>query len=382
MTKKTTRTEEYNGGQPTLFLVLELGWTEWKLGFSTGLGQRVRSRRMPARDCDRLSAEIVEAKRRFTLPQTVRVVSCYEAGRDGFWLHRFLVHCGVENCVVDSSSIEVNRRARRAKTDALDVDGLMKLLIRHHLGEKRVWSVVRVPSIRDEDARHLHREMQTVQKECTRTVNRIRGLLANQGIGLPTRFQLTEASLREMKLWDGAPLPLGLRARLQRESELLLFLRDRLKELIAERRRILADGKEAGAEKARRLMSLKAIGPASAYVLSREVFGWRHFRNRRQVGAFIGLTPTPYQSGSSSREQGITKAGPRQVRGLAIELAWIWLRYQPTSALAQWYEKRFAAAGPRMRRVGIVAVARRLVIDLWRFVEFGVVPEGAELKTA
>lgn len=382
MTKKTTRAEEYSGEQRTLFLVLELGWTEWKLGFSTGLGQKVRSRRMPARDCDRLTAEILEAKRRFAVSQSARVVSCYEAGRDGFWLHRFLAHRGVENCVVDSSSIEVNRRARRAKTDALDVDGLMKLLIRHHLGEKRVWSVVRVPSIRDEDARHLHREMQTVQKECTRTVNRIRGLLANQGIGLPPRFQLTEASLRELKLWDGAPLPSGLRARLQRESELLVFLRRRLKELTTERRRILTDGKEAGAEKARRLMSLKAIGPAIAYVLGREVFGWRHFRNRRQVGAFLGLTPTPYKSGSSSREQGISKAGPRQVRGLAIELAWMWLRYQPTSGLAQWYERRFAAAGPRMRRVGIVALARRLVIDLWRYVEFGVVPEGAELKTA
>ena len=169
---------------------------------------------------------------------------------------------------------------------------------------------------------------------------------------------------------------------MERESELLAFLTARFKDLEAERRRLLSDGREAGIEKARRLMTLKAIGPVSAYVLGREVFGWRQFANRRQVGAFLGLTPTPYQSGSSSREQGITKAGPRQIRGLAIELAWIWLRHQSGSALAQWYEKRFAAAGPRMRRVGIVALARRLMIDLWRYVEFGVIPEGAELKTA
>jgi transposase len=337
---------------------------------------------MPARDCGRLELEISEAKRRFDLSADTPVVSCYEAGRDGFWLHRFLSQAGVDNVVVDSSSIEVNRRARRAKTDALDLDGLMKLLIRHHLGEKKVWSVVRVPTIREEDARQLHREIRTVQKERTRTTNRIRGLLANQGIGLPPRFHLTEDTLRDLRLWDGAPLPPGLRARLTREGELLAFLRSRLKQLEAERRRALMDGREAGVEKARRLMRLKSIGPVSAYVLGREVFGWREFRNRRQVGAFVGLTPTPYQSGSSSREQGITKAGPRQVRALAIELAWIWLRHQPTSALAAWYEHRFANGGPRMRRVGIVALARRLMIDLWRYVEFGVIPEGAELKAA
>ena len=185
MTKKTTRDEEYSVEHSTLFLVLELGWTEWMLGFSTGFGQKVRRRRISARDYGRLSSEIVEARRRFGLRLDARVVSCYEAGRDGFWLHRFLVQQGVHNVVVDSSSIEVNRRARRAKTDALDIDGLMKLLIRHELGEKKVWSVVRIPTIREEDARHLNREMRTLQKERTRTTNRIRGLLANQGLDFP-----------------------------------------------------------------------------------------------------------------------------------------------------------------------------------------------------
>src|SRR5262245_49638052 len=188
MTKKPTRTGEYNADRRTLFLVFELGWTEWKLGFSTGMGQRPRRRRIAARDCGEVEWEIAEAKHRFGLPSDVRVVSCYEAGRDGFWLHRFLTQAGIHNLVVDSSSIEVNRRARRAKTDTLDIDGLMKLLIRHDLGEKKVWSVVRVPTVREEDARQLHREMRSLQKERTRTTNRIRGLLANQGIRLPGRF--------------------------------------------------------------------------------------------------------------------------------------------------------------------------------------------------
>ncbi len=382
MTKETTRAEEYLADRRTLFVVFEVGWTEWKLGFSTGMGQRPRRRRIAARDCGEVQWEIAEAKRRFGLPPDVRVMSCFEAGRDGFWLHRFLTQAGIHNLVVDSASIEVNRRARRAKTDALDIDGLMKLLIRHDLGEKKVWSVVRVPTVREEDARQLHREMRSLQKERTRTTNRIRGLLANQGIRLPGRVDLSEEELRGLKLWDGAPLPSGLRARLGRERELLTFLRRQMLVLEAERRRVLSEGRETGVEKARRLMSLRGIGTSGGFVLAREVFGWRQFSNRRQVGAFIGLAPTPYKSGDMSREQGISKAGPRQVRGLAIELAWIWLRYQPRSALAKWYEERFAGGGPRMRRVGIVAVARRLMIDLWRFVEFGVIPEGADLKEA
>lgn len=174
------------------------------------------------------------------------MVSCYEAGRDGFWLHRFLTQAGIHNLVVDSSSIEVNRRARRTKTDALDIDGLMKLLIRHDLGEKKVWSVVRVPTVREEDARQLHREMRSLQKERTRTTNRIRGLLANQGIRLPGRITLSEEEFRGLKLWDGAPLPSGLRARLGRERELLVFLRRQLLVLEAERRRVLSEERGAG----------------------------------------------------------------------------------------------------------------------------------------
>jgi transposase len=382
MTKATTRTEKYTNNETVLFLAFELGAKEWKLGFSTGLGQKARRRGIRAGDLQKLEKEIAAAKKRFGLRVETAVRSCYEAGRDGFWLHRYLSQAGIENVIVDSSSIEVNRRARRAKSDQLDVEKLLLMLIRYHLGDRRVWNVVHVPTVEEEDRRLLHREIRTLKKEKTRAINRIRGLLATQGIRLKSPLKPNEEVLDRIRLWDGSPLPAGLKSRVQREWEQVEFVEGRIRTLESQRRAVLREGREVDVAKIRQLEQLRAIGRQGAWVLVREFFGWRKFKNRREVGALAGLVPSPYQSGESHREQGISKAGNRHVRGVAVELAWAWLRYQPQSRLTRWYRRRFEKGGPRARKVGIVAVARRLLIELWRYLETGVLPEGAKLKAS
>jgi transposase len=325
--------------------------------------------------------EVAQAKRRFGLPETAPVVSCYEAGREGFWLHRFLQAHGITNSVVDSSSIEVNRRKRRAKSDGLDVRKLLTMLMRSHQGERGVWRVVHVPSIEAEDQRHLHRDLETVKQERTSTTARIKGLLSSQGIRLTSVNKLPE-QLDALRLWDGSPIPSGLRQRLLRVYAHYLFLSEQIAALEAERRALLQSAQDANIEKVRQLMQLKGIGINGAWLLIMEFFGWRALKTRREVGGLAGLTPTPYQSGASAREQGITKAGNRHVRWMSTELAWSWVRYQPESALSCWFRERFGSGGKRLRRIGIVAVARKLLIALWRFLESGVLPEGAVLKEA
>jgi transposase len=377
---RATRTREYTEKtSQVLYLAFELGVDEWKLGFSTDLGTKPRVRVMPARDLKRLAGEIAAAKQWFGMSATAAVRSCYEAGRDGFWLHRHLTSIGIDNRVVDSSSIEVNRRQRRAKSDRLDVRKLLTMLVRYHVGETNVWSIVRVPTVEEEDRRQLHRELRTLKKERARVTNRIQGLLANQGLRLPKSRDLG-ALLEGMRLWDGAPLPAGLRTRLEREWEHAQFLHGKIVELERERRRAITHGRGQAIEKVRQLLRLRAIGPSGAWVYVNEFFGWRQFRNRKEVGAAAGLVPTPYQSGDESREQGISKAGSRHIRAVAIEMAWCWLRYQPRSRLSGWYQERFGRGGPHARKIGIVALARKLLIELWRFLEHGVIPEGAVLK--
>ena len=380
MSKPTTRSKKYINNETVLFLAFELGAKEWKLGFSTGLGQPARQRGIRAGELGKLQQEIAAAKKRFGLGGETAVRSCYEAGRDGFWLHRYLEQAGIKNVIVDSSSIEVNRRARRAKTDRLDAAKLLQMLIRYHLGDERVWRVVRVPTREEEDRRLLHREIRTLKKEKTRAINRIKGLLATQGIRLKSPWKPIEEELERMRLWDGTSLPAGLKSRVRREWEQVQFWEGRLRTLESERRAVLRAGQEVDVEKIRQLEQLRAIGRQGAWVLVREFFGWRKFKNRREVGALAGLTPSPYQSGESHQEQGISKAGNRHVRAVAVELAWAWLRYQPHSRLTRWYRRRFEKGGPRARKVGIVAVARRLLIELWRYLETGVLPEGAEFK--
>jgi transposase len=379
METATTRGANYTTNSQVLYLAFELSNNKWKLGFTIGLGQRPRERVVAARDLPRVLEEISAAKQRFKLPEATRVVSCYEAGRDGFWLHRALVAAGVESLVVDSSSIEVNRRARRAKTDRLDLGKLVTMLIRYHSGETKVWSVVQVPEVKDEDQRQLHRELADLKTERTRETNRIKGLLIGQGISLATRGQ-AKIDLDAVRLWDQSPLPEGIRGRIQRAQERVEFLSRQIRELETQRDQELENLTCAGMKQVRQLMGLKGIGPATARVLVMEFFGWRRFRNRRQVGALSGLAPSPYQSGDSAREQGISKSGNRRVRARAIEMAWLWVRYQPGSALSQWFEKRFGPGGSRLRRIGIVALARKLLVGLWRYIETGAVPDGATQK--
>jgi transposase len=379
----TTATHNQHDTTPerVLFMAFELSEKTWKLGFTTGHGQKPRERMVAARHQARLLQEVADAKKRFGLPETAPVVSCYEAGRESFWLHRFLQSQGITNHVVDSSSIEVNRRKRRAKSDALDVRKLVSMLMRYAHGEREVWRVVHVPSVEAEDGRHLHRDLETLKRERASTTTRIKGLLSSQGIRLTSLSKFPE-QLDALRLWDGSPIPRGLRRRLLRVYAHHQFLSQQIAEVEAERRALLQSSQDASIEKVRQLMQLKGIGINGSWSLVMEFFAWREFKNRREVGGLAGLTPTPYQSGESAREQGITKSGNRHVRWMTAELAWSWLRYQPESALSCWFRERFGGGGKRLRRIGIVAVARKLLIALWRFLKTGVLPEGAVLKGA
>jgi len=350
-------------------LALELGEASWKLGFSSAFGQAPLVRDIGSRNRKALLAQIAWAKKQLGLPANGRVVSCYEAGREGFWLHRFLVAEGVENLIVDSSSIEVPQKRRRAKTDRLDLAGLCDLLARHLAGSaKRVWSIVRVPSEGEEDRRHLHRELKTSKQDRTRVSNRIKSLLANNGLTIASWKDVGE-QLRKLSLWDGRPLPAALRSRLARYASDYRYYSDRIRLLEAERRDMLSQElRQPGTQgvavaKAAQLYSLRGVGINTAWLYSMEFFSWRTFRNTKEVGSLAGLTPTPRDSGKRYREQGIGKDGSRHIRGSAIELAWGWLRFQPESELSQWYQRRFGSGSKRIRKIGIVALARKEAVD-------------------
>lgn len=375
------RKEQSTTVEVRLHMAFELGWHEWKLAFTTGHGQAPRLRTIRARDLAALEREIAKAKTRFRLPAEAAVVSCYEAGRDGFWLHRCLQAAGVGNVVVDSSSIEVNRRRRRAKSDRLDASKLLTMLLRYHAGETKVWSVVKVPSVADEDGRQLHRELQQLKEERTRHINRLKGLLASQGVHLNTVNAAFAERLQAMRLWDNTELGADLRAELLREFERWQLVDRQIKAVEQERRQRVRSDATPHVAQVRQLLKLSGVGFNGAWMLVMELFGWRRIKNRKQLGALVGLTPTPYQSGSSAKEQGISKAGNRQLRQLLVELAWCWLRWQPESALSCWFGVRFGVGGGRRsRKVGIVALARKLLIALWRYLEHGEVPQGATLK--
>src|SRR6266513_1287577 len=356
-----------------LYMAFELGEKNWKLS----LGDAARSPShytVAAGDTSTLLECIAKAKVSCKLAPEARVHRCYEAGRDGFWLHRWLVEHGIDNIVVDSASIEVNRRARRAKTDRLDGDKLLAMLLRYAGGERRVWSVVRVPTPEEEDARRAHRELGRLGHERTAHINRIRALLVLNNL----RVKHVGGRLWQRWWTDHAQeLAPGVRAEIERENERLLLVKKQMDTIEVELRQAVAAGSEA---QVARLAQLRGIGMSSGWVLAKELFGWRRFRNRREVAGCLGLTPSPYASGESETQQGISKAGNRRARTLMVELAWSWLRYQPQSELSQWFNRRFAGGGKRMRRIGIVALARRLAIALWRYLEDGLIPQGAQLK--
>lgn len=349
-----------------LYIAFELSASKWLILFSDGCRNSRHS--VAAGDVEQLEQLIGKVRARFKVPDG-QAVSCYEAGRDGFWLHRWLGRHGVENLVVDAASIEVSRRARRAKTDRLDAEQMLEKLRAHWRGEK-VWSVVRVPSEEQEDLRRVLRERERLVKERRAHQARIQSLLVLHNLRLPKQ-------LKGWRDWLGK-VELGSRVR----AELLREL-DRLD--LAERqiRAVEAEGSQLpgrAGELQRQLERLRAVGPVGALTLVTELFGWRRFNNRRELGGCAGLNPSPYRSGEMDREQGISKAGLKRVRPILVELAWAWLRYQGQSELSRWYARRFGSGGARQRRVGIVALARRLLVALWRYTESGVIPEGARLK--
>lgn len=360
-----------------LLIALELSNSKWKIGFTNG--QKTRICNVAAGDLEGFQEQVEKARKKLAVPEDTPAYSIYEAGRDGFWIHRWLTELGIHNRVVDSASIQVNRRKRHLKTDLVDVKALLRLL-RHLLdGDREVCSVVRVPNEAVEDERRGEREISRLKKEIVQHMNRIRSLLILYNI----RFKLwskLEQDLDSMRDWKGRPLPPHVLAEIRRELKRMAFAQEQVKELEKERLERIRRPRTHIEKTASRLVQLCGIGPVSAMVLAQEFFGWRQFKNVREVGACAGLTGTAYRSGEIDIEQGISKAGNRRVRALMIELAWSWVRYQGTAALSRWFSQRWGVGGKRSRRVGIVALARKLLVALWKFLQWGEVPEGARIR--
>jgi len=375
MTNTTHRRE--STAAAALYVACELSAKEWLLTMSSAPDARRYRARVRAGDGEAVRRVVATTKERLGLGMEAPVRSCYEAGRDGFWPHRLLVMLGVRNLVVDSSSIEVSRRARQAKTDRLDGEKLLRMLLRYWGGERDLWHVVHVPTREQEDARHASRALTTLQADRTRLRNRIHSLLALHGVSrlrIDARFPERVAGARD---WAGACLPAGVQARLLATWRVLQTVEaERQPARRLERQQVRAS---APATSAQRLAQLRGVAARGATVLADELFS-RRLRNRREVGGLTGLVSAPYDSGTTRRNQGLARSGLPAVRRIAVEMAWAWVRYQPTSALTRWYRERFGHGGAVTRRIGIVAVARRLMIALWRYVEHGIVPEGALLK--
>ena len=379
---RTAYVEQHSAAEPVLAVALELAKASWKLALS----DRRHNPRLKAAEApqplarlEQVLQQIEQTRTLWELPARTRVVVVYEAGQDGFWLQRALQARGVETLIIDPASLLMERRARRAKTDRLDALRLLDALIAWLHGEQRRFQVVRAPSVADEDRRHWGRERQQLQRELQQHRNRIEKLLATVGcwsrLDREGRQQLTEGTLRD---WAGQPLGAALQARLQRELQRWQEARVQLRRL--EREHQVRFGVRQ-AEQVARLTRLRGIGPVGARQLVLELF-WRQFCNRRQVGACVGLVPSPYDSGTLHADQGISKQGNPRVRALLVELAWLWLRYQPDSDLSRWFASKAGGDSRRSRRVAIVALARRLVIALWRYLERAVLPPGAVLKPA
>lgn len=366
----------------TVYVAFELSKSKWQLGVLTPGAEKMSRYRIAGGDVAALSGILAKVRAKAERGgKPVRILSCYEAGLDGHWLHRWLTDQGVVNATIDASSIEVSRRARRAKTDRLDLALLMRTFLRYVRGERDVCSVVRVPTPEDEDRKRRTRERERLIKERTAHTNRIKGLLHGQGIrdAMPLKPRFL-AELETVRTGDGRPLPPLLKAEIRREHERLLLVHRQIKTLeadnIAAHRAPAAGAVEA---KAIQLAQLRGIGPLIAQVLANEMF-YRDFKNRRQVGGGFGLTDTPYDSGSSRRQQGISKAGNHRARTTAIELAWLWLRHQPGSALSRWFCERVGTGQGLVRKIAIVALARKLMVALWRYLQTGLIPTGAVMR--
>jgi transposase len=366
-----------------IFASLELSRSRWLVTAMTPGGDKMSKYSVPGGDgralLGLLSRLRARAERHAAPP--LSIVTIQEAGFDGFWIHRLLQANGIESHVVEPASIAVPRRHRRAKTDAIDGEALLRTLMAFKRGEPRVCSMVAPPSPEAEDRRRLSRERRTLVKERIGHINRIKGLLAARGIaGYEPMRQDRRERLEEPRTGDGRPLPPRLKAEIGRELERLELLRRQIAAVEAERGALVQE--EAPAQTpAGLLMRLRGIGPEFAAVLWLEGL-FRRFENRRQVAAYAGLAPSPWRSGTVRGEQGISKSGNPRLRTTAVELAWLWLRHQPETALSRWFRERVRSDRGRVRRVSIVALARKLLIALWRFVTDGVVPEAATIKAA
>ena len=354
---------------PKLFVALELGKLHWHLCFHNG--SKLRRRIIAGRDVSALLNEIELAKQKMGLDGQTEIFSCYEAGRDGFWLHRFLLENGVKNFVFDSASIEVNRKARRTKTDRIDAEKLVALLIRKIVfNERRVVAIVRVPSQEHEARMRISRERKYLVERSSAMIARIKSILMIRGIDISNLNSIRDTELTQLKGPDGEYLPVEHAEEIQRNFDILTLLENQIKLLQGVQKDSVeqAQPNPVLAAKMTQLMRFRGIGLQMAWTLGHEFF-WRDFKNRKEVGACAGLVGSPFMSGETSVEQGISKAGNKRVRTCCIEMAWSWLRYQPDSALSQWFKTNYAKGGGRNRRKGIVALARKLLVALWKFLE-------------
>jgi transposase len=360
----------------TVYAAIELSKKTWMLG----IAHPDRDRPSIHRVCGGNIVELV-SRLRLAARNNRRILVCYEAGYDGFWLARALAKIGIECRVLDPASIQVNRRARRVKTDRIDVLALLRALIATDRGERHVCAIVRVPSVEEEDARRSHRERQRLVRERTGHINRIKGLLFAQGIrDIKPKLRRTRIDFAALETAEGHPLPDRLRRELEREYARLALIEAQLREV--EKERDTADAQDPVVERKRQmLVAVHGVGGTSAAILAREVFA-RSFASRRQLGSYLGLTPSAYDSGSVTRSQGISKAGNSWARRILIEVAWLWQKYQPASPLSNWYLQKTTGQSSRIRRIMLIALARKLAISLWRYVETGLIPEGVVMARA
>jgi transposase len=366
----------------TIYVAIELSQKTWLVTLHSPDRDRISRHKLEGGDHAGLLAliEKVRARAAEKLGSAPQVVSCYEAGYDGFWLHRLLQAAGITNFVFDAASIAVEQRSRRAKTDRIDGELMLRTLMAYLRGEPRVVRIVRVPSVAEEDVRRASRERDRLVKEQTAHSNRIKALLRLLGVdvGAPRRRNWL-VWLEQQRDWQGQPLPPHLLAEVKREHARLMLVREQIAALEQAQGAEDSAAPAAMSERRQLLQRLKALGPAFSATLVNELF-YKDFRNRREVAAYCGLAPSPWKSGGIDREQGISKAGNHRARLTAIELAWLWLRHQPDSALSLWFRSRTANAGKRAKRIAIVALARKLIVALWRYLSTGLVPDQATMK--
>jgi len=366
----------------TVHVAIELAVSSWLVAARLPGAEKVRLHRIEGGDTAALLALIAELRSAASrkLGGGAEVACCFEAGRDGFWLQRLLAAHGIAAHVLEPASVLVNRRARRAKTDRLDAEGMLRVLAAWLGGDRQVCSMVRVPTPEEEDAKRPHREREHLVQEKLRLVNRIEALLFTQGVRARPSLRSWERDLAELRTGDGRALPPLLRAELDRLRRRLVLILELIRETETERAEALAAAAhDATARKVTALQRIRGVGANFAAVLGREVF-YRSFANRRQLASYVGIAPTPHQSGGTDRDRSISRAGNARARTTLIQLAWLWLRYQPGSALATWFRERVGALQGRTRRIAIVAMARRLLVALWRYVETGVMPDGTAVR--